>query len=42
MSTLLQVAGMAAMTAGALLFSIPAGLMLGGAFLLIVGFALGK
>jgi hypothetical protein len=42
MATVLQVAGMTAVTAGALLFSIPAGLIVGGVFLLVVGFALGK
>jgi hypothetical protein len=42
MATVLQVAGMAAVTAGALVLSIPAGLIVGGVFLLVVGFALGK
>jgi len=42
MATVLQVAGMTAVTAGALVFSIPAGLIVGGVFLLVVGFALGK
>jgi hypothetical protein len=42
MATVLQVAGMAGITAGALLLSVPAGLVVGGLFLLLVGFALGK
>jgi hypothetical protein len=42
MATVLQVAGMAGITAGAFLLSIPAGLVVGGVFLLVVGFALGK
>ena len=42
MATVLQVSGMAAITAGALWLSVPAGLIVGGLFLLIVGFALGK
>jgi hypothetical protein len=42
MSTVLQLAGMAGITAGALLLSVPAGLVVGGLFLLLVGFALGK
>jgi hypothetical protein len=42
MATSLQVVGMVAITAGALLFSIPVGLIVGGVFVLVVGFALGK
>jgi hypothetical protein len=42
MSTVLQVAGMAGITAGAFLLAVPAGLVVGGVFLLVVGFALGK
>jgi hypothetical protein len=42
MATILQVAGMAGITAGVLLLSVPAGLVVGGLFLLITGFALGK
>jgi hypothetical protein len=42
MSTVLQVVGMAGITAGALLISLPAGLVVGGLFLLLTGFALGK
>jgi hypothetical protein len=42
MATVLQVAGMVAITAGALLLSVPAGLIVGGLFVLVVGFALGK
>ena len=42
MSTGLQIAGMTAITIGALLFSVAAGLVVGGIFLLLVGFALGS
>lgn len=42
MATVLQIVGMAAVTAGAVLVSVPAGLIVGGVFLLVVGFALGK
>jgi hypothetical protein len=42
MATILQVAGMAGITVGVLLLSVPAGLIVGGLFLLITGFALGK
>jgi ABC-type uncharacterized transport system permease subunit len=42
MATILQTSGMVAVTAGALWLSIPAGLIVGGVFLLLVGFALGK
>jgi hypothetical protein len=42
MATVLQVAGMVAITAGAVLLSVPAGLVVGGFFLLVTGFALGK
>jgi hypothetical protein len=42
MSTVLQVAGMAGITVGAFLLAVPAGLIVGGVFLLVVGFALGK
>lgn len=42
MATSLQIAGMTAVTVGALLWSVPAGLVVGGVFLLVVGFALGK
>jgi hypothetical protein len=42
MSTVLQVAGMVAVTAGALLMSVSVGLIVGGVFLLVVGFALGQ
>lgn len=42
MATVLQSLGMVAITAGALWLSIPAGLIVGGLFLLLVGFALGK
>lgn len=42
MSTFLQVAGVVAITAGTLLVSIPVGIIVGGVFLTIIGFALGK
>ena len=42
MATVLQVAGMVGETAGVLLLSVPAGLVVGGLFLLVTGFALGK
>lgn len=42
MATILQVTGMTAVTVGVCLFSVPAGLIVGGLFLLVVGFALGK
>ncbi|MEX2327103.1 MAG: hypothetical protein WD558_05185 [Pseudomonadales bacterium] len=42
MATLLQVAGMVAVTAGVAVLSVPIGLIVGGGFLLVVGFALGK
>jgi hypothetical protein len=42
MATLLQVAGMMAVTAGALLVSVPVGLIVGGVFLLVAGIAVGK
>ena len=42
MATVLQVAGMVGVTAGVLLLSVPAGFVVGGLFLLVAGFALGK
>jgi hypothetical protein len=42
MSYILQVAGVIAITAGALLISIPVGLIVGGVFLTVIGFAMGK
>jgi len=42
MSTVLQVCGMVAVTVGACLLSVPIGLIVGGVFVLVVGFALGK
>ena len=42
MATVLQVVGMVAITVGAALLWAPAGLIVGGLFLLITGFALGK
>ena len=42
MATVLQVAGMVAITVGATVLAVPAGLIVGGIFLLVVGFALGN
>jgi hypothetical protein len=42
MSTIVQLVGMTAITVGATIFSVPVGLIVGGSFLIIVGFALGK
>lgn len=42
MSTILQVIGMVAVTVGASLVALPVGLIVGGVFLVVVGFALGK
>jgi hypothetical protein len=42
MSTVLQVVGLVAVTVGASLVSLPVGLIVGGVFLVVVGFALGK
>jgi hypothetical protein len=42
MATVLQVVGMVAITAGATLLALPAGLIVGGVFLVVTGFALGK
>jgi hypothetical protein len=42
MATVLQVVGMVAITTGAFLLAVPAGLVVGGLFLLVTGFALGK
>jgi hypothetical protein len=42
MSTIIQIAGMAAITAGALTISITAGLIVGGVFLVITGIAAGR
>jgi len=42
MSTTIQVAGMAAITAGATILSVTAGLIVGGVFLIIIGLAVGR
>jgi len=42
MSTVLQIAGVVAITVGILLVSIPVGIIVGGVFLTIIGFVLGK
>lgn len=42
MSNILQVAGAVAITAGAVLISVPVGLIVGGVFLVLIGLALGR
>ena len=42
MSNIFQVIGAVAITAGAALFSLPVGLIVGGAFLVLIGLALGR
>lgn len=42
MSTILQVAGMVAITAGVTILSVTAGLIVGGAFLILFGVSLGQ
>lgn len=42
MSTTLQIAGAVAITAGAALMFPAAGLIVGGAFMVVIGFALGR
>ena len=42
MSTVLQIIGVVAITVGMLLVSIPVGIIVGGVFLTIIGFVLGK
>ena len=42
MSTVLQVVGMCAITVGAFLLSVAVGFVVGGLFVLVTGFALGK
>jgi len=42
MSTTIQVAGMIAITAGAAMISITAGVIVGGVFLIITGIAVGR
>jgi len=42
MASAVQITGAIAITAGAALLSIPAGLIVGGAFAILIGFALGK
>jgi hypothetical protein len=42
MSTTLQIAGAVAITAGSALISLPAGLIVGGVFAIMVGLAIGK
>jgi len=39
MSTVLQLGGAAAITLGVFMWSVPAGLIVGGAFLILVGFS---
>lgn len=42
MSTVLQVAGAVAVTVGVALLSIPVGIIIGGAFMILIGLALGR
>jgi len=42
MSTTLQIAGAVAITAGAALLLPAAGLIVGGAFMILIGFAIGR
>jgi hypothetical protein len=42
MSTILQIVGAVAITAGAALISVPAGLIVGGVFAILVGIGLAK
>jgi hypothetical protein len=42
MATSIQIAGAVAITAGAALIAIPAGLIVGGCFAILIGFALGQ
>jgi len=42
MSTTIQLLGALAITIGVALLSLPVGIIVGGAFLLLVGFALGR
>ena len=42
MSTTLQIAGAVAITVGAGLVSIPAGLIVGGVFAIVIGIAIGR
>ena len=42
MSNILQIAGAVAITAGAVLISLPVGLIVGGIFIVLIGLALGR
>ena len=42
MAAVLQITGLAAITVGALLVSVPLGIILGGVFLTLVGYSLGR
>jgi hypothetical protein len=42
MSTILQVVGAATITVGVTLLSIPVGIIIGGAFMILIGLALGR
>ena len=42
MSTVLQVSGAVAVTVGVVLLSIPVGVIIGGAFMILIGLALGR
>jgi hypothetical protein len=42
MSSVLQITGAVAITAGAVLVSLPVGLIVGGVFMVLIGLALGR
>lgn len=42
MSTSLQIAGAVAITVGAILLSVPVGLIVGGVLLVVIGIAIGR
>lgn len=42
MSTILQITGLATIAAGVLILSIPVGLVAAGAFLVLIGYSIGK
>ena len=42
MSTTLQLSGAVAITAAVILMSVPAGILVGGAFMILIGLAIGR
>lgn len=42
MSTTLQLVGVAAITTGVVMISVPIGILVGGAFLVLIGLAVGR